>query len=244
MTAGVVPALASGGGVGDNEFSANGQRNIQNDFILDGVDNNSNEDTYQNGDTYNVRPPPDALAEFKLETSNYSAEFGHSSGAVLNASIKSGSNQIHGDLWEYVRNTDLMRRIGTLPAASFPSYHENQFGATLGGPILKNKLFYFGDWEANRIACAQPDAGLTVPTASVRNGDLSEYFNTSINYLTTPLGTFYPNSGGELPLTATGGAYANPAIALRLSAPPSHSIAHGIRQSTSTEPATVLPPPT
>ncbi len=213
LTAGVVPALASGGGIGGGAggFSVNGQRNSQNNFLLDGVDNNSNEDTYQNGSTYNMRPPPDALAEFKLETSNYSAEFGHSSGAVLNASIKSGSNQIHGDLWEYVRNTDLDAADWNSAGGVVPVYHENQFGATLGGPILKNKLFYFGDFEANRIAFAQPNAGLTVATASVRTGDLSEYFNTSINTVTEPVGTFYPNSGGELPLTATGGAFANPA---------------------------------
>ena len=213
LTAGVVPALGSGGGVGNNEFSANGQRDTQNDFRLDGVDNNSNEDSYLNGDTYNVRPPPDALAEFKLETSNYSAEFGHSSAAVLNASTKAGTNHIHGDLWEYVRNTAFDSADWDSAGGVVPILHENQFGATLGGPILKNKLFYFGDMEAHRITGTSPDAGLSVPTASVRNGDLSEYFNTSINYLTTPLGTFYPNSGGELPLTASGGAYANPAIA-------------------------------
>jgi len=63
-----------------------------------------NVDDFQNGASYNVQPPPDALAEFKVDTSNYSAEFGHSAGAVVNASIKSGTNQIHGDLWEYVRN--------------------------------------------------------------------------------------------------------------------------------------------
>ena len=110
LTAGVAPALggdsfARGGGTGD--FSANGQRTTQNNFILDGVDNNVNADDLMNGASYNVKPPPDALAEFKIDTSNYSAEFGHSAGAVLSASIKSGTNQLHGDLWEYVRNTDL-----------------------------------------------------------------------------------------------------------------------------------------
>ena len=106
LTAGVAPGLTAGGarGGGTGDFSANGQRTTQNNFILDGVDNNVNVDDFQNGASYNVRPPPDALAEFKIDTSNYSAEFGHSAGAVLNASIKSGTNQIHGDAWEYVRN--------------------------------------------------------------------------------------------------------------------------------------------
>jgi hypothetical protein len=213
LTAGVVPSLANGtargGGTGD--FSANGQRTTQNNFILDGVDNNVNVDDFQNGASYNVRPPPDALAEFKIDTSNYSAEFGHSAGAVLNASIKSGSNQIHGDLWEYVRNTIFDGQ--DWDSTSVPAYHENQFGATLGGPIWKNKIFYFGDAEANRIAFAQPNPGQTVPTASMRNGDFSEYFNPVLNGNGpggAPVGVFAPNTGGQLPLTQPGGAFPNP----------------------------------
>ncbi len=132
LTAGVAPALqgnniARGGGTGD--FSANGQRTTQNNFILDGVDNNVNVDDEQNGASYNVKPPPDALAEFKIDTSDYSAEFGHSAGAVLNVSIKSGTNQLHGDLWEYVRNTkfdaqglgrNLSSRLPPEPVRSHP----------------------------------------------------------------------------------------------------------------------------
>ena len=140
-----------GGGTGD--FFANGQRATQNNFILDGVDNNVNVDDFMNGASYNVRPPPDALAEFKIDTADYSAEFGHSAGAVLNASIKSGTNQIHGDVWEYFRNTNLDAQSWNAP--TIPPYHENQFGATLGFPILRNKLFYFGDAEANRITFGQ-----------------------------------------------------------------------------------------
>ena len=149
-----------------------------------------NVDDFQNGASYNVRPPPDALAEFKIDTSNYSAEFGHSAGAVLNASIKSGTNQIHGDVWEYVRNTAFDAADWDSAGGVVPAYHENQFGATLGGPIWKNKLFYFGDAEANRIAFAQPNASLTVPTASVRTGDFSELFNTTSLQLARPLAAF------------------------------------------------------
>ncbi len=212
LTAGVVPGIAAGGarGGGTGDFSANGQRSTQNNFILDGVDNNVNVDDFQNGASYNVRPPPDALAEFKIDTANYSAEFGHSSGAVLNASIKSGTNQIHGDLWEYVRNTKFDGADWDAGGV-VPAYHQNQFGATLGGPLWKSKLFYFGDFEANRIAFAEPDPGLTVPTASTRTGDLSEYLLPSLNGLGTPLGVFAPNSGGQVPLTQGGGAFTNPA---------------------------------
>ena len=223
LAAGVAPSFANGtargGGTGD--FSANGQRTTQNNFILDGVDNNVNVDDFQNGASYNVRPPPDALAEFKIDTSNYSAEFGHSAGAVLNASIKSGTNQIHGDMWEYVRNTRFDAADWDSNGGSVPAYHENQFGATLGGPIWKNKIFYFGDAEANRIAFAQPSGSLTVPTASMRNGDFSEWFNcipgancnsthSPQTNTTAPVGIFAPNTGGQLPLTQGGGAFPNP----------------------------------
>lgn len=214
LTAGVDPGLSSGGarGGGTGDFSANGQRTTQNNFILDGVDNNVNVDDFQNGASYNVKPPPDALAEFKIATSDYSAEFGHSAGAVVNASIKAGTNKIHGDAWEYVRNTKLDAADWTSAAGAVPAYHENQFGATLGGPIWKNKLFYFGDAEANRISFADPDPGLTVPTASERNGDFSELFDPSLTGKSTPIGVFAPNTGGQLPLTAAG-AFVNPAVA-------------------------------
>ena len=216
LTAGVAPAIAAGGapGAGTGDFSANGQRTLQNNFILDGVDNNNDTDSMQNGESYNVRPPPDALAEFKLDTSNYSAEFGHSAGAVLNASIKSGTNQIHGDLWEYVRNNRFDAADWDSAHGVVPAYHENQFGATLGLPIIKNKLFYFGDAEANRIAFAEPDPNLNVPTASMRNGDFSEMFNPSINGQGvggSPIGIFAPNTAGQVALSQGGGAYANPA---------------------------------
>ena len=215
LTAGVAPGLAGaaggngarGGGTGD--FSANGQRTTQNNFILDGVDNNVNVDDFQNGASYNVRPPPDALAEFKIDTADYSAEFGHSAGAVVNASVKSGSNQIHGDLWEYVRNTAFDSK--DWEAQSIPVYHQNQFGATLGLPLWKNKLFYFGDAEANRIEYGNPSPNITVPTASERNGDFTELFNPDINGANNPIGVFAPNSGGQVALsTPSSTSIANP----------------------------------
>ena len=98
--------------------------------------------------------------------------------------------------------------------ASVPAYHQNQFGATLGLPIWKNKLFYFGDAEANRIAFAVPDTGLNVPTASERNGDFSELFHPLINGQGAgggPIGIFAPNSCGQVALTQGGGAFPNPA---------------------------------
>jgi hypothetical protein len=131
--------------VGSGTFAANGQRSDMNNFMLDGVDNNNNVVDFLNGATYSVRPPPDALSEFKVQTSNYSAEFGHAAGAVVNATIKSGTNSIHGSLWEYVRNTSLTAKDWN--ATKVQPYHENQFGATLGLPIIKKKLLFFGDVE-------------------------------------------------------------------------------------------------
>jgi hypothetical protein len=241
LTAGVVPGLSTANnngtsiarGAGTGDFSANGQRTTQNNFILDGVDNNVNVDDEQNGASYNVKPPPDALAEFKIDTSDYSAEFGHSAGAVMNVSIKSGTNKIHGDLWEYIRNTRFDSADWDSAGGAVPNYHQNQFGATLGLPIWKNKIFYFGDAEENRIVLAPAGGIFNVPTASERNGDFSELFNTALTTSSAPVGLFAPNSLGCYPMTATvnpanGGAaaYANPggASVTALSGPQSNPI--------------------
>ena len=169
---------ARGGGKGD--FEANGQRAEENNFILDGVDNNANVVDFYNGASYVVNPPPDALAEFKVQTSDYSAEFGHSAGAVVNASIKSGSNSFHGSAWEFLRNTVFDNHDwnpnGYQP---IPNYHDNQFGVTLGGPFWKNKLFFFGDAQATRVTFGEQGT-YWVPSALERTGNLSELLNPSL----------------------------------------------------------------
>lgn len=183
LTAGAVPSEGTRG-TGKGDFNANGQRAEQNNFILDGVDNNSNAVDFLNGASFVVRPPPDALSEFKVQTSDYSAEFGHSAGAVINASIKSGTNQIHGNLWEYVRNNAFDAQ--DWEATSVPAYHQNQFGATLGLPILKDKLFFFGDVEANRVVFQETNT-VTVPTALMRQGNFSELLNGTFNGTGAPI---------------------------------------------------------
>lgn len=163
---------------GAGDFTSNGNRVSQNDFILDGVDNNSNMQDFLNGATYAVRPPPDALAEFSVESSDYSAEQGRSTGAVVNASIKAGTNNFHGSLWEYFRN-DRMDALDYF-STSRTAYHLNQFGATLGGPILKNKVFFFADAQGTRISnYVPPQANYTVPTAAERTGDFSEMLDSA-----------------------------------------------------------------
>jgi len=198
LTAGVTPPFGNTRGSGSGDFVANGQNAEQNDFILDGVDNNTNLIDFLNGSSFVMRPPPDALAEFSLQTSNFSAEFGHSAGAVMNASIKAGTNQIHGDLWEYLRNTNLDAQNWN--ATSKGPYHQNQFGATLGLPIWKNHLFYFGDIEANRISIATPSI-TNVPTALMRQGNFSELLNTSLTNQNEPIQLYQPNSGGTQTLS-------------------------------------------
>ena len=197
LAAGVTEAQGSRG-QGRGDFNANGLRAEQNNFILDGVDNNSNQVDFLNGASYVVKPPPDALAEFKVQTGTYDSEFGHSAGAVINASIKPGTNNIHGDAWEYVRNNDLglARDYFNRPPKVLPGYHQNQFGATLGGPFIKNKLFWFGDMEVLRLVSASSTSFYTVPTAKMRNGDFSELLNTRLTGNSNPIYLFQPGSAG------------------------------------------------
>ena len=201
LTAGVAPASGARG-QGKGDFNANGQRAEQNNFILDGVDNNTNVVDFLNGASFVVRPPPDALAEFKVQTGAYSAEFGHSAGAVVNASIKSGTNQIHGDLWEYLRNDafDVKEYFNS----KVSKYRQNQFGATLGFPIIKDKLFLFGDAEANRIVFANPKTGITVPTVLMRQGDFSELLNPALTSGGKAITLYQPGSGGTQLLSCNG----------------------------------------
>ncbi len=204
LTAGVAPANGARGQKG-GDFNANGQRAEQNNYIMDGVDNNVNVVDFFNGASYVVRPPPDALAEFKVQTGAYSSEFGHSAGAVVNASIKSGTNQIHGSVWEYIRNDAFDVREyfqGTSPIAK---YRQNQFGATLGFPIFKNKLFFFGDVEADRIVFGQTNGGngnnFTVPTLKERTGDFSELLNPALSNLSVNPTGINPTTNKPYPVS-------------------------------------------
>jgi hypothetical protein len=200
LTAGTEPTVGSRAG-GKGDFEANGQRAEQNNYVLDGVDNNVNVIDFLGGSSLAVRPPPDALAEFQVQTSDYSAEFGHSAGALLNASIKAGTNQIHGDVWEYFRNDIFDAR--DFDSLAVPKYRQNQFGATLGGPIIKNKLFFFGDIEANRIVFGTPFT-VSVPTAAMRQGDFSQLLNPALTGAGAPIQLYQPNSGGTAPLSCNG----------------------------------------
>ena len=199
LTPGAVPSTSRAKGTGD--FNANGLRAEQNDFMLDGMDNKARTVDYLGGSSFLVNPPPDALAEFKVSTADYSAEFGHSAGAVVDASIKSGTNQIHGDLWEYWRNNVLDAR--DFDALTIPEFRQNLFGATLGFPIIKNKLFFFGDVQENRIAAGQPYTQ-NVPTLLERQGNFTELLNPALTGESKPVTLYEPNSGGTKLLACNG----------------------------------------
>ena len=178
LAVGVTPDQQDTRGLGaSGSFSANGSRPSQNNYLLDGIDNNANLVDFLNGTAYAVRPPVDAIQEFKIQTNDYSAEFGRSAGAILNATIKSGTNQIHGTAWEFFRNDKLdaanfFENSGGVPKGEF---RQNQFGASVGGPIRKDKTFFFGDYEGTRIRQASPSIN-TVPTDLERS---SSYTNLS-----------------------------------------------------------------
>lgn len=185
---------------GTGDFNANGLRTEQNAFVLDGMNNMAISVDFLGGSSFLVNPPPDALQEFSVMTSDYSAEFGHSAGAVVDASIKSGTNNIHGDLWEYWRNNVLDAR--DFDALTIPEFRENQFGATLGMPFIKNKLFFFGDTQEIRIAAGQPFTQ-SVPTQLERQGNFSQLLDPSLTGQSKPILLYEPGHPNQ-PMVCNG----------------------------------------
>ena len=175
LAAGVnTPQADTRGNAASGAFSANGLRPAQNNYMLDGIDNNSDNVDFLNGTNFVVLPPVDAISEFKVQTSDYSAELGRSAGAVLNATIKSGTNTFHGSAWEFFRNdkldaADYFEDAGGIPKGEL---RQNQFGATFGGPIIKNKMFFFADYEGFRRVQGTIQTG-SVPTAAESASNVS-----------------------------------------------------------------------
>jgi hypothetical protein len=168
LTAGVSRTDLGDNGNNGGSFASNGARATLNNFLLDGIDNNSND----NGRNV-LQTSVDAIAEFKVQTNSYSAEFGRSGGAVINATIKSGSNDFHGSLFEFMRNSALdARDYFADPNSSKPLFQLNQFGGTIGGPIVRNKTFFFADYQASLLRDGQTIIS-TVPMPAERNGDFS-----------------------------------------------------------------------
>ena len=167
---------AVGGG-----FSANGVRsNGQNNFLLNGVDNNVNVIDFLNQTAFVVGPSVEAIGEMRILTNGYNAEYGRGAGGVVNVNLKSGTNQIHGTLFEILQNKDLNanRWENNLSGTRRGPFRQNQFGAAVGGPIIKNRTFIFGDYQGTRIASSGGviqnlgNGGFyTIATAAMKNGE-------------------------------------------------------------------------
>jgi hypothetical protein len=204
LAAGVnTPQADTRGNAASGAFSANGNRAAQNNYLLDGIDNNSDTVDFLNGTNYVVLPPVDAIQEFKVQTSDFSAEFGRSGAAVLNASIKSGTNSFHGDAWEFFRNdkldaADFFENSNNIAKGEL---RQNQFGFTAGGPVIipkvfngRNKLFFFGDYEGLRRVQGTVLTG-SVPSLAERSSgytDLQDIIAAQTGTVTDALGRTMP----------------------------------------------------
>jgi len=174
----VAPPAALGGQSGDATpggfgaatagFNVNGMRNQSNNFLLDGTSNN---DTFNTG--FVLRPPPDAIQEFKILTHSYSAEYGRNAGSVVNVVTKAGTNAWHGSAWAFNRDDSRQARNFFAPADQpKPELQQNQFGGTLGGPLVKNRLFAFGYYEGHRNTSGQT-TNIVVLSDAQRLGDFA-----------------------------------------------------------------------
>jgi Carboxypeptidase regulatory-like domain/TonB dependent receptor-like, beta-barrel/TonB-dependent Receptor Plug Domain len=154
----------------DGSFNVNGLRSSLNNFILDGVDNNSYGTSNQGFSNQVVQVAPDAVEEFKVQTNNFSAEFGRAGGAVINATFRSGTNQLRASAWEFNRNTSLNATGFFKPSSGVkPTLDRNQFGGVLGGPIVRDKAFFFADYEGFRQV-QRTVTFSSIPTMAQRQG--------------------------------------------------------------------------
>ena len=211
LAAGVnTPQADTRGNAASGAFAANGNRPAQNNYLLDGIDNNSDTVDFLNGTNFVVLPPVDAIEEFKVQTTGFSAEYGRSGAAVLNATIKSGTNELHGAVWEFFRNdkldaADFFENAGGRPKGEL---RQNQFGVSAGGPVVipklfngKNKVFFFGDYEGFRRIQGTILTG-AVPTVAERNSgftNLSDLITFQKGTQNTVLCSVLPAAGQPCP---------------------------------------------
>jgi carboxypeptidase family protein len=174
----------------DGQFAANGTRPAMNNYLIDGIDNNTSSVDFLNGTAYVIKPPVDAIGEFKIQTNAFSAEFGRAGGAILNATMKSGTNQFHGTAWEFLRNDKLDANSwgNNLRSLDKAKYRQNQFGGALGGPIWKGKTFFFGDFEGTRIRQGRLVTA-SVPTAAERASGYTNFSDLIARQNNTARGT-------------------------------------------------------
>jgi Carboxypeptidase regulatory-like domain len=219
MTAG----LAEAGGIlrSGQAFAVNGQRPESNNYLLDGV---TNLDSVNGG--FALRTPVDAVSEFRILSLNAPAEYGETSGATTSVVTKSGSNNFHGDVYEFIRNNAFDAR--NFFATTTEPLHLNQFGATIGGPIRRNKDFFFAYYEGQRDTQGQTQAAI-VPTAAERTGDFSGITDPSTGQPVPLINEFagQPFPGNKIP-----GALLNPIGLKAASLYPLGNVSPSIYEST------------
>jgi hypothetical protein len=184
-------------------YNVNGLRSMFNNFLLDGMDNNAYGESNQGFDNQIIAIPPDSVAQFQVVTNNESAEYGRSAGATINVATLSGTNQIHATGYEFIRNTNLnaagffkpttVSNTGTSIPFQKPTFNRNQFGINVGGPIIKNRLFYFLDYEGFRQTLT-PLNVLTLPTQNELNGILVVPVKNATTGVVYPANTAIPAS--------------------------------------------------
>jgi hypothetical protein len=165
VMAGASVAIAPSGGLNAGNQSISGQREDANGFLVNGGDVKE----LMNGGTLIV-PDLDSISEFRILTNNFDAQYGNYSGGIVNVVTKSGANQLHGSGFEFLRNTALDAKNFFDPSVA--TYRQNQFGGTLGGPVIKNKLFLFGDYQGTRTTEGISTGKIPVPTLAARSGNL------------------------------------------------------------------------
>jgi hypothetical protein len=203
LSPGVLPAEQGARDSLGGGFSANGVRSTgENNFLLNGVDNNVNVIDFINQTSYVIGPSVEAIGDMQVLTNGYNAEYGRAAGGVVNVTLKSGTNEVHGVLFEILQNDKLNanRWENNLAGTARNVFKQNQFGAAMGGPIIKNKLFIFGDYQGTRIATSGgtiQNLGYggfrTIPTQAMINGDFSSLLGPSIGNDPTTGQALYQN---------------------------------------------------
>jgi hypothetical protein len=192
------PGIVQQGGIPENErgngaIQANGLMATNNNFLLNGFDNNEQQIGFEV-----IQPAVDAIEEFKVQTNNFGADIGKG-GAVVNVVLKSGSNQFHGSGFEFLRNSALdAKNYFDTSSGPNPPFKQNQFGGSFGGPIIKNRTFFFGDYQGTRIRQAGTDISL-VPLPSERGGDFTDLLTGNVFTPCPVQGTGDPNPGSPWP---------------------------------------------
>jgi len=186
-------SLTTGNTPREGAFNVNGLRSVFNNFLIDGVDNNAYGTSNQGFSNQVMQPAPDAIGEFKVVTNNMSAEYGRAAGATINVSYRSGTNALHGSGWEFLRDDSLNATGFFRPATGKPAINRSQFGGVIGGPIVKNRAFYFGDYEGQRQT-RRVTAISSIATPAQRQGVFA------VDILDPRTGIVYP-AGTPIPMT-------------------------------------------